>query len=132
MSRNSLRSTEYGEFIFNDHQRDIARIHTLIALRRLIISDEKSIVNENVLNSLFSNFRQFSDEDKLKADNGNESENYAGQLKGLLIRYLYNAELIGYGFSYTAKPAVVSLSGADITNVVIEDEWLSRINLNNA
>jgi Pentapeptide repeats (8 copies) len=88
----------------NDDQKNIARGHTLIALRRLNIAEK--------------------DDDKSKVD--------AGKLKGLLIRYLYDAQLIGYGYSSSNKLAIMNLSGADINNVVLEDAWLPKIDLHNA
>jgi hypothetical protein len=95
----------------DSYVQNIARGQTLVALRRLNASDGNG------------------KDDKSKVD--------AGKLKGLLIRYLYDAWLIGYDPSYYGlkKPPVkptIDLFGANITNVVLEDAWLPGIGLQKA
>ncbi len=83
---------------------NIAKGQTLIALRRLNVSDEN--------------------------DQGKDNE--AGKLKGLLIRYLYDAQLIGYDKGIDGsnkKPQIIDLYKANINNVVLEEAWLLNINL---
>ncbi|NJO80547.1 MAG: pentapeptide repeat-containing protein [Cyanobacteria bacterium RM1_2_2] len=108
------KTTDVTEYGMDAEQKNITRGQTLIALRRLNIPDknDKSDVSQN--------------------EEDDESQNDAGKLKGLLIRYLYDAQIIGYGYSSSNKPAMVTLSGADIKHVVLENAWLPRINLRNA
>lgn len=75
---------------------------TFIALRRLNAPDELTRKN-------------YPDVDK-------------GELKGYLIRYLYDSKLIAGSDSMR----IVNLSGADITNVVLDNAPLPKINLTGA
>jgi hypothetical protein len=84
--------------------KNIARGQTLIALRRLNVADKNG-----------------------KAD---ESKDEAGKLKGLLIRYLYDARLILYP-SDDVLPQI-DLSGANINKIVLQDAWLPNIGLQKA
>ncbi|HEY9729816.1 MAG TPA: pentapeptide repeat-containing protein [Chroococcales cyanobacterium] len=107
-----LMTKENLEKKSDESVKNIARGQTLIALRRLNVSDDKSKVD-------------------------------AGKLKGLLIRYLYDTQLIGYDCSYVNNPncdargdsnekLIIDLFGANITNVVLEDAWLPGIGLQKA
>jgi Pentapeptide repeats (8 copies) len=144
VTRNSLGTNKEGAFVISKDQRNIARGHTLIALRRLNVADtdEKDGLDwlpqplEDGLDWLVKPLKidcwylDGKDEaDCFKRDN---SKADSGKLRGLLIRYLYDAQLIGYGYSSPAKPAMISLAGADINNVVLRDAWLPRIDLHNA
>jgi uncharacterized protein YjbI with pentapeptide repeats len=84
----------------NPQAQDLARGQALIALRRLNIPDHEA---------------KGSKVDK-------------GELKGLLIRYLYDSELIFHDPSLVKSP-IVTLGGADINKVVLKDAWLKKINL---
>ncbi|MDX2230239.1 MAG: pentapeptide repeat-containing protein [Leptolyngbyaceae cyanobacterium bins.349] len=101
--------------------RSIAKGQTFIALRRLDVSDK---------NGEDDQAKAEDDQAKAKVD--------AGKLKGLLIRYLHDAWLIGYLYkSEESKPEepvepTIILGGANITDVVLENAWLEGINLRGA
>lgn len=82
--------------------QDLARGQAFIALRRLNVPDEEA----------------------------SNSKVDRGELKGLLIRYLYDAELIFHDSApVRPKPPIVNLAGANINKAVLENAWLRKINL---
>ena len=82
--------------------KNLARGETLIALRRLNVSDKQAKDNDP------------------KVDKG--------ELKGLLIRYLFESKLI----NYNPEAPVIDLSGSDITKVRLMAAWLPTIHLKGA
>ena len=108
MTKNKEGTDE--EHIPNNSKRNIARGQTLIALRRLN-PDENEIDHESKVDT--------------------------GELKGLLIRYLYELHLIDtYERNKEGKKvfdrADIDLRGADIDHSVLEDAWLPDIDLTGA
>jgi uncharacterized protein YjbI with pentapeptide repeats len=71
------------------------------------------------------------EQSQVSKDKEAESKLEAGNLKGMLIRYLYETHLLGYSYS-PETPARVSLSGADVNDVVLEDAWLYDVQLQGA
>lgn len=91
----------------NTYVENIARGETFVALRRLDSGND--------------------------SNNPHTSKNDTGELKGLLIRYLYDTKLIGYDPNFVPGGGdgkfVIDLYGANITQVVLEDAWLPGIDL---
>ncbi|MEM8643110.1 MAG: pentapeptide repeat-containing protein [Cyanobacteria bacterium P01_G01_bin.54] len=105
--------TEEGiddEHIPDEDKKNIARGQTLIALRRLNPDENRNTYNSEV---------------------EAKSEVEAGELKGLLIRYLYDLRQVGYydPDKGIQEKADVALWGADIQNSVMEDAWLPGLDL---
>jgi hypothetical protein len=103
-----------GQESSDESVKNIARGQTLIALRRLDPGDK------------------LKEDDKSKVGEDKKSKVDTGKLKGLLIRYLYDAKLIGYDTldgKNTIVPGVMHLYSANITKVVLEDAWLPGIDL---
>lgn len=138
--------TDYGMVISNlvtqsnlgeeddENVKNIARGQTLIALRRLNTNEVKSDSDNDTRNGMQKFLKGFQElltgRNSLNSD---ESKDDEGELKGLLIRYLYDAKLIGYDPDVIPGDGdgeyVVDLYGADITKVVLEDAWLPGIDL---
>jgi hypothetical protein len=109
LTKNNLRNGDNGSV------KNIARGQTLIALRRLTPDEQGK-------------------DDRFTIDNDNKSKDDEGQLKGLLIRYLYENQLIGHN-SNSGKgdeKLIIDLSGANITKVALEAAWLPGIALQKA
>jgi uncharacterized protein YjbI with pentapeptide repeats len=121
----------------NPDVEKMIRGQTLIALRRLNVAEadesqdaENAKVTSNLLNLDWNPFST-KEQSQVSKDKEAESKLEAGNLKGMLIRYLYETHLLGYSYS-PETPARVSLSGADVNDVVLEDAWLYGIQLRGA
>lgn len=126
------------DFTLNNTQANIARGQTLIALRRLNPPGE----DKNATAS--SEGKDKTAKSEQEQEKEKQTKLKAGKLKGLVIQYVYDNQLIGLGYGYgrfsspeSAKSDAakatekMSLAGADITNVVLENAWLPRIDLHN-
>ncbi len=114
--------------------QQIASGETLIALRRLNVPDETSKEDKSKDDKNLVNWSRLQLHKLIFGDDKpDKSKDDAGKLKGLLIRYLFDAKLVGYSFSVDPPvETVVDLSTADITKVVLENAWLPGIGLQKA
>lgn len=137
--------TDYSERISNlvvvnalkqslstDDIRKVARGETLIALRRLDDNGE----GEKLIKDATDLLKSTAPLESIDALSG---FNDAGDMKGLLVRFLFESKLLTDGNDpinpETQPPAnnpVVVLSGANITRVVLENADLPRIDLRGA
>jgi uncharacterized protein YjbI with pentapeptide repeats len=145
VTKNNLGAGEEGFFI-NQDQANIARVETLIALRRLKPDESSDESKSDQSKSDESKSDQSkSDLDKLKwlkdpltnwglLNPVEQSKIDRGELKGLLVRYLYDTQLIGCFIKRVdgkiePREPMVHLWGADLESVVLKNAWLPNIRL---
>ncbi|EKU99223.1 putative low-complexity protein [Leptolyngbya sp. PCC 7375] len=128
-----MAAKEGNNFVPNKIEKDIIRGHTLVALRRLNPQDKFQENPDDESGSfpslsLSGLFESNSDEEDKKLQDD------AGELKGYLIRYLYDLDLLRtrYYQNDEIKEAEIDLGGADLDNVVLKDASLWNIALKRA
>jgi Pentapeptide repeats (8 copies) len=140
------KERETKEQVLTDYGKSISELVTKYKLGKK--SDES--VKNTARGQTFIALRRLDPGDKPKDDKDDKSKDDKGKLKGLLIRYLYDANLIGYDCRYVKYDAncdankkkaiepnfepnrvegVMDLFGANITKVVLEDAWLPNLDL---
>ncbi len=127
------KATETKETVLTDYAKSISLLVTDHNLRGQVITDPQDVKNVKInpedakiaaQGLTLIALRRLNVPDKDGVDKG--------ELKGFLIRYLFEAKLIGGpSFDVKLKP-IIDLSGADLTKVVLKDAWLYKIDLEGA
>ena len=114
------KDIETKEQVLTDYSKTISELVTKDKLGNENYESVKNIARGQTLIAL------------RRLDSGDESKDDTGKLKGLLIRYLYDAQLIGYDYGTDGshkKLPVIDLRQANLNNLVLEDAWLLNIDL---
>lgn len=130
-----------GTIKLDEREKNIARGHTLIALRRLNTDKDQENGNnqsEDETQDYVSDKSQETGDENFQEKDADQSKNDAGELKGLLIRYLHENKVIGYlpetseEEEIGRKVPMIFLGGADLENAVFKDAWLPYAGLSGA